>query len=296
MELNLSFAQLGHLVGLAADKVNPASRAVLPIILLAVLAEMLLIVLRGGRYPWKDTMVSAGVAIGHSITQAVANGLLIGVLAAAVYRYRLFTIDTGFDHWPALLALFLLADFAFYWEHRCAHEIRLLWASHSVHHSVERLVLLAAGRLAWTPIISGVFVFYLPVIWLGFTPLWVFGMASASLTYQIFVHTELVPRIGWLEWVINTPSAHRVHHASNTQYLNKNYGGVLLIWDHLFGTYQAEQSDIPIVYGLVHARSRPGNAFVIAYEELWDMAKEVVRAKSWRERWSRLFGPPGWAP
>jgi sterol desaturase/sphingolipid hydroxylase (fatty acid hydroxylase superfamily) len=298
MEFNLSFHQLSELVSHVG---NPAAKTVLPVILLAVFAEILVIYLQGGRYPWRDTAVSAGVAIGHLITQAAAQGLIVGIFAATVYHYRLFTIDVGLDsggldHWPALIALFLLADFAFYWEHRSAHQIRVMWASHSVHHSVERLVLLAAARLAWTPVISGVFLFYLPLVWLGFSPVAVFGMASASLTYQIFVHTEVVPRIGWLEWVINTPSAHRVHHASNEQYLDKNYGGVLLIWDHLFGTYQAERKDIPIKFGLVHARSRPRNVVIIAYEELGQIIRDVARAKSWRERWGRVFGRPGWAP
>jgi sterol desaturase/sphingolipid hydroxylase (fatty acid hydroxylase superfamily) len=298
MELNLSFEQLRDLFSHLG---NPAAKAVLPVILFAVLVEIVLIRLRGGTYPWRDTAVSAGVAVGHALTQAAANGLIVGIFAAAVYHYRLFTIDVGLDHWgldhwPALIALFLLADFAFYWEHRCAHQIRLMWASHSVHHSVERMVLTAAARLAWTPVISGVFLFYLPLIWLGFSPLAVFAMASASLTYQIFVHTELVPHIGWLERVINTPSAHRVHHASNAEYLDRNYGGVLLVWDHLFGTYRAERKEIDIRFGLVHARSRPGNPVVIAYEELGNIIRDVARATTWRERWGRVFGRPGWTP
>lgn len=293
MELNLSFAQLRRL---ADGAPNQAAVAMLPLILLAILAEILVIQARGDRYPWRGSLVSAAIAIGHAIVQAAANGLILGIIAAAVYRFRVATIDVSLGNVPALLALFLLADFAFYWEHRCSHRVRFMWASHSVHHSVERLVLTAAFRLAWTPMLSGVFLFYLPVVWLGFPPQWVFGVASASLTYQIFVHTELAPRIFWLEFLINTPSAHRVHHASNAEYIDKNYGGVLLVWDRLFGTYQAERPDIPIVYGLIHARSKPANPFVIAYEELWEMARDVLRARTWREIWGRLWGPPGWTP
>ncbi len=166
-----------------------------------------------------------------------------------------------------------------------------MWASHSVHHSTERMVAAAAFRLSWTPILSGVFLFYLPIVWIGYDPVWVFGMASAGLTYQFFVHTELVPRIGWLEWVINTPSAHRVHHASNPEYIDKNFGGVLLIWDHLFGTYQAELPKVKIRYGLAHPRSSE-NPFVIAYEDLWRMLKEVFTARSWQERLRSVIGPP----
>ena len=117
-------------------------------------------------------------------------------------------------------------------------------------------------------------------------------MVSASLSYQFFVHTELVPRIGWLEWLINTPSAHRVHHASNAEYLDKNYGGVLSIWDHLFGSYQVERSDIPIRYGLAHPRSSPNNPFIIAYEELWQTLKAAFTAGTARRFFAVLWGPP----
>lgn len=293
MEFNLSFAQLSQLTDILP---NHAAAAALPIMALAILAEILVIQARGGRYPWKGSLVSVTVAIGHLIAQAAAHGLILGIIAAAVYRFRIFTIDASFTRPWTLLGLFLLTEFAFYWEHRCAHRVRLMWASHSVHHSADRLVFTAAFRLAWTPILSGVFLFYLPVVWLGFAPQWVFGIASASLAYQFFIHPELAPRIGWLEWALNTPSAHRVHHACNPEYIDKNFGGVLLIWDHLFGTYQAERPDVEIAYGVIPARSRPSNAFVIAYEELWEMIKEVFRAHSWREGWGRVWGPPGRTP
>jgi len=149
-----------------------------------------------------------------------------------------------------------------------------------------------AFRLSWTPILSGVFLFYLPIVWIGYDPRWVYGMVSASLTYQFFIHTELVPRIGWLEWVINTPSAHRVHHASNAEYIDKNFGGVLLVWDHLFSSYQAELPEIPIRYGLTHPRSSPNNPFVIAYEGLWQTFKAALNAGSLRAGLARVFGPP----
>ena len=164
--------------------------------------------------------------------------------------------------------------------------------SHSVHHSSEEMLVTTAYRLAWTPILSGIFLFYLPIVWIGYDPVWVYGMVSASLSYQFFVHTELVPRIGGVEWLVNTPSAHRVHHASNPEYIDKNYGGVLLIWDHLFGSYQAERSDIPIRYGLAHPGSAPNNPFVIAYEELWLTLKAVLRAGNMRKPLALLSGPP----
>lgn len=293
MEIDLSFAQLARLFQFAPNRVLPA---VLPVILLAVVAEMLAILLRRGRYPWGGSLVSLAIAVGHALAQAATNGIILGVIAAGVYEFRLTTIDVSFEHWPALVALFVLADFSFYWQHRLSHRIRLMWASHSVHHTVERMVLIAAVRLAWTPILSGIFLFYLPLIWIGFPPAWVFGTLSASLAFQFFIHTELVPRIGWLEWVINTPSAHRVHHASNPEYIDKNFGGVFLIWDRIFGTYEPERPEVPVVFGLVHKRSSATNPFIIAYGELWELARDVFRARNWRERFCRVFAPPGWEP
>ena len=116
-------------------------------------------------------------------------------------------------------------------------------------------------------------------------------MVSLSLRYQFFVYTELVPHIRWLEWIINTPSAHRVHHASNPEYLDKNYGGVLLIWDHLFGSYQAERPEIEIRYGLVHPRSSD-NPFVVAYEDFWQMIKEAFGTGRVGKALARMWGPP----
>ncbi|MBL8703506.1 MAG: sterol desaturase family protein, partial [Rhodospirillales bacterium] len=271
---------------------------VLPIFLFVILAEALVMILRGRAYPVKHTGVSLLIWAGHLVTQAATHGILYTVLAVAVYEFRLTTIPIALDwhHLPAIVALFLLTDFAFYVEHRCSHRVRLMWASHSVHHSIEEMVFSAAFRLSWTPLLSGVFLFYLPIIWIGFDPKYVMGFVSVGLMYQFFVHTELVPRIAGLEWLINTPSAHRVHHASNPEYLDKNFGGVLLIWDRLFGTYEAERPEIKTVYGLVHPRSRPYNPVVVCYEEFWSILKDLFRARRWRDRWNYLWAPPGWTP
>jgi sterol desaturase/sphingolipid hydroxylase (fatty acid hydroxylase superfamily) len=271
---------------------NPVLAVFLPIFLATTVIEGLLLWRRQGEYPWKNACVSIAMAIGHFITQAAAHGLIFGVIAVAVYKIRLTTIPVSFDHWLNLVILFVLVDLGFYIEHRCSHRMRFLWASHSVHHSSEKMLATTAYRLSWTPILSGVFAFYLPIVWIGYDPVWVYGMVSISLTYQFFVHTELVPRVGWLEWFINTPSAHRVHHASNPEYIDKNYGGVLLIWDHLFGSYQAERADIPIRYGLAHPRSSPNNPFVIAYEELWQTLKTAFTAGTARRGLKALWGPP----
>jgi sterol desaturase/sphingolipid hydroxylase (fatty acid hydroxylase superfamily) len=277
---------------LAGRMSNPVSAIFLPIFLIVTVLEAVAIIVRSGSYPWKNAGVSLCMAIGHVVTQAAAHGLILGIIATAVYRIRLTTISVSSNAWFNLVILFLLVDLGFYVEHRCSHRIKLLWASHSVHHSSEKMQVTTAFRLSWTPIVSGVFAFYLPIVWIGYDPVWVYGMVSGSLTYQFFVHTELVPRIGWLEWVINTPSAHRVHHASNREYIDKNFGGVLLVWDHLFGSYQAERDDIAIRYGLAHQRSSPNNPFVIAYEELWQTMKAAWQAGSLPGAALRLWEPP----
>jgi sterol desaturase/sphingolipid hydroxylase (fatty acid hydroxylase superfamily) len=286
MEFYLSFEQL---LGRGA---NSVALIFLPLFLIMTVLEGLIILYQQGTYPWKNAGVSALMTVGHFITQAVTHGLIFGVIAAFIYKIRLTTIPVSFHHWFSLIVLFLLVDLGFYVEHRCSHRIRFLWASHSVHHSSEKMQATTAFRLSWTPILSGVFLFYLPIVWIGYDPVWVYGTVSLSLSYQFFVHTELVPRIGWLEWIINTPSAHRVHHASNAEYIDKNYGGVLLIWDHLFGSYQAERPDIEIRYGLAHPRSAPNNPFVIAYEDLWLTLKDAFSAGSVRGALARMWGPP----
>ncbi len=271
---------------------SPIILVFLPIFLATTVIEGLLILYRQGTYPWKNAGVSTVMAVGHFLTQAATHGLLFGIIAASVYRIRIATVPVSLHHWLSLIVLFFLTDLAFYIEHRCSHRIRMLWASHSVHHTSEMMLATTAYRLSWTPILSGVFLFYLPIVWIGYDPVWAYGMVSVSLTYQFFVHTELVGRIGWLEWIVNTPSAHRVHHASNPEYLDKNYGGVLLIWDHLFGSYRAERPDIPIRYGLVHPRTAPSNPLVIAYEDFWQTFKAALRAGSAREGLAKLWGPP----
>ncbi len=286
MEFYLSFEQL---LGRGA---NSVALIFLPLFLVMTVLEGLVILYRQGTYPWKNAGVSVLMTVGHFITQAATHGLIFGVTAASIYQIRLTTIPVSFHHWFSLIVLFVLVDLGFYVEHRCSHRIRLLWASHSVHHSSEKMQATTAFRLSWTPILSGVFLFYLPIVWIGYDPVWVYGMVSLSLTYQFFVHTELVPHIRWLEWVINTPSAHRVHHASNPEYIDKNYGGVLLVWDHVFGSYQAERPDIEIRYGLAHPRSAPDNPFVIAYEDLWLTLKEAFDAGSVRRAFARMWGPP----
>ena len=282
-------------VGSAMELFNNPSVAVffLPAILVAIVWEGIAYRRRHGAYPWRDSFASLAIAAGHSLSGVVTNAAITAGLALIVWHYRIATIDLG--KWWNVLLLFVLLEFCYYWYHRAAHRVRLMWGSHSVHHSPEELTLSAAYRLNWTPILSCSWVVFLPLVWIGFDPVWVFGMLSASLLYQFWLHTTLIPRLGPLELVFNTPSNHRVHHASNAEYIDRNFGGVLVVFDRLFGTYTPESAAVPIRYGLVHKVSSR-NPVVIVFHEFYALLCDLWRARSWRDRVAYIFAPPGWRP
>jgi sterol desaturase/sphingolipid hydroxylase (fatty acid hydroxylase superfamily) len=270
-----------------------AIKGFLPVLLIAIVIEGLLYWRRNRRYRWRDSIASLAIAIGHSLSGIVSYAVINTGLALLVWRYRVTTIDLG--QWTNIVLLFLAVEFAYYWYHRTAHRVRLLWGSHSVHHSPEELTFSAAYRLNWTPLLSGAWLFFLPLVWLGFDPAWVFGIVSASLLYQFWLHTTLIPRLGPLEWVLNTPSSHRVHHGSNPEYLDRNYGGTLIVFDRLFGTYQAEDPAIAIRFGLVHPVTSL-NPLVIVFHEFAAVLGDLRRARNWHDRLAHVFAPPGWQP
>jgi sterol desaturase/sphingolipid hydroxylase (fatty acid hydroxylase superfamily) len=197
-----------------------------------------------------------------------------------------------------LLLLFLGTELTYYWIHRASHEVRWLWASHMVHHTPEHIHLASAFRLGATELFSGGWLFHLPLYWLGFNPLAVSGMLTVNLFYQFWLHTDLIGRLGPLEWIFNTPSHHRVHHASNPKYLDKNMGMFLIIWDKMFGTFQPELTEKeyqPLKYGLTKPLEKETPLRIIFHEwiQLW---KDVARKDlGWKEKWFYLFGPPGWS-
>jgi sterol desaturase/sphingolipid hydroxylase (fatty acid hydroxylase superfamily) len=194
-----------------------------------------------------------------------------------------------------LVALLIGQDFCYYWFHRASHRIRWFWATHAVHHSSNDLNFAAAYRFGWTGRLTGATIFYVPLVWLGFEARPVLIANALNLLYQFWLHTEWIPKLGWLEYVLNTPSHHRVHHAANPEYLDRNYGGVFIIFDRIFGTFVAERDDLPCRYGLV-TPLRSNNPIVIAFHEWKALARDLWQARSWRDRWSYLFGPPGWQP
>ncbi|WP_454633151.1 sterol desaturase family protein [Bradyrhizobium cenepequi] len=239
-------------------------------------------------HDWRESAASFGVALGQNLIRALEAGIIAMPFAFA-YQHRL--LDFSATSPPALLGLFFGSEFLYYWQHRASHRIRWMWATHRVHHSPTRLNLTAAIRLGWTGNISGNFLFFLPLAWIGFHPFAILAMLAVNLFYQLLIHTELAPRLGPLELLMNTPTHHRVHHASNETCLDKNFGGMLIIFDRLFGTFAAAPEQEPLRYGLVGG-TPSYNPVRIAFGEWTAMLRDVLNAKGAGAKLQALFGPP----
>ncbi|GAB3544591.1 sterol desaturase family protein [Spirosoma fluminis] len=241
-------------------------------------------------YNAKDTASSLAMGIGNVIVGLVGKVIVFGVYSF-VYQFRLFTIDM--TQWWAWLALFLADDFSYYWFHRTSHSSRYFWASHVIHHSSQKYNLGTALRQTWTGTLSGAFLFWAWLPLVGFSPVAVMTMQAISLLYQFWIHTELINKLpAPIEYVFNTPSHHRVHHGSDLDYLDKNHGGILIIWDRLFSTFEPERNRP--TYGLTK-NIDSYNPVRIAFHEWSDIAHDLRRSSSVRNALGYLFGPPGWS-
>jgi sterol desaturase/sphingolipid hydroxylase (fatty acid hydroxylase superfamily) len=267
----------------------------LPVVVaIATLEGLVLALVMRRNYNWRAYFASLADALGRQYVVLTFVSLSIAAPAFDLaHSHRLFTIPL--DTALAVVLLLIGQDFCYYWFHRCSHSIRWFWATHAVHHSSNDLNLAAAYRFGWTGRLTGASIFYVPLVWLGFEQKPVFIATALNLLYQFWIHTDWIPKLGWLEYVLNTPSHHRVHHAANPEYIDRNYGGVFIIFDRIFGTFVAERDDVPCRYGLVHPL-RSNNPVVIAFHEWVALARDLWQARSWRERWLYLFGPPGWQP
>lgn len=239
-------------------------------------------------YDWRAYAASLGDAMGRFAVDSLGLSVVTPMLMW-VYAHRLG--DVSLNTVTQWLLLFFLEEFLYYWYHRCAHRVRWFWATHAVHHSPNALTLAASLRLGWTGKLTGTGLFFAPLLWLGFAPLAVFGMLAVNLLYQFWLHATWIPKLGSLEWVLNTPAHHRVHHASNPEYLDKNYGGVLIIFDRIFGTLVTERGDVPLRFGLttpLHSH----NPFVIATHEWRHLAQDLWAAHSVSDLARALFARP----
>ncbi len=235
-----------------------------------------------------ETAASIGVAIGDILARTI-TGVVAAVPFYVCYQHRLFDIPLN-TAW-SWIALFVGTEFFYYWFHRASHRIRWLWATHAVHHSATHFNLSAAIRLGWTGTISGAFVFFLPLALIGFHPLAIALMLGFGLIYQFFLHTALPVKLGPLEWILNTPQHHRVHHASNETCLDKNYGSVLIVFDRLFGTFTAAPADEPLRFGL-KGREPSNNPIRIALSEWNHLWCDVKKAPTLRAKAKVLISAP----
>ncbi len=238
---------------------------------------------------WKETAANIVIAAVNSLLERTAYGLVFIVALAIAESFVPTRLPVNAWTWIAAL---LLADFTYYWMHRFEHEIRALWAYHSVHHSSPEFNLTTAFRLAW---VEGLveWIFFLPMILLGFDLVQTLVAILVVVAYQTWIHTQKIGRLGWLDKIFNTPSVHRVHHGANPAYLDKNYGGILILWDRLFGTYQAETE--PVTFGITKPLET-ANPIVINFGEFLAIARDCLRAKSLRDAWGYLVKRPGWEP
>ncbi len=239
-------------------------------------------------YDVRESAASFGVALGNIVTRPLTS---MAVMLVFPFFAQFAPWSLPIQNPMVWIAGFVAFEFLYYWMHRFSHTIRWLWASHAVHHSAAHFTLPAAIRLGWTNLISGEWLMFLPLVLLGFPPLMVVILLSANLTYQFFLHTELSPRWGPLELVLNTPAHHRIHHASNERYLDKNFGGVLIVFDRLFGTFAADDHGDPVVFGLTRPIASY-NPFVISLREWGRMGRDVIASRSLREAAGHMFGRP----
>lgn len=243
-----------------------------------------------GDYDKKDAWASIGMGVGSAVINLLTKTAAF-VVYAWLYQFRLFDLSSI---WWVWILLFFADDLTFYLHHRSCHEIRLFWAAHVNHHSSQNYNLAVALRQSW----GELFHKYIWWIWLpimGFHPLMILTIMTISLIYQFVLHTEVVKKLpAPFEYFFNTPSHHRVHHASNVRYLDRNHAGILIIWDRLFGTFEPEREEEKVVYGIT-TNIDTYNPLKIASHEYLALIGDVRRAPGLKAKLGYIFKPPGWS-
>lgn len=238
-------------------------------------------------YDIKDSFTNALLALLHQGADAIALIVLMPFFYW-LYQFRLFDIELTV---LTVLGAFVLQDFLYYWFHRASHHMHWLWAAHVVHHSSTKMNFTTAFRQSLMYPLAGMWLFWMPMILLGFEPVIVFAVVALNLAYQFFVHTQVVKKLGWFESVFNTPSHHRVHHAINNGYLDKNFAGVLIVWDKLFGTYVEEDENKPCKYGII-GQLHSNNPIKITFHQWQHLFKSTYRANGLKAKLKVVFGYP----
>lgn len=262
-----------------------------PAFFVLIAVELFLDKIKGTHYYRVNDAISSLSAGVLSRMTAIVQQLIPITFYLWVYKH--FAITNLPDSALMWLLAFVLYDFFYYWNHRLGHEISLLWAAHVVHHSSEEYNLTTALRQTSGDVLS--WVFYLPMAVLGFPPQMVITVAALNLIYQFWIHTRHIGQLGWFEWLFVSPSHHRVHHAQNSCYIDRNYGGVFIIWDRLFATFQQELQAQPPIYGIRKALHswNPIWANLQVYAQL---CHDSLRTRRWRDKLRIWLGPTGWRP
>jgi sterol desaturase/sphingolipid hydroxylase (fatty acid hydroxylase superfamily) len=264
-----------------------------PVFLLLIAVEFAVGVARGrNTYRLHDALASIGLGIMSQLTGVFTKLATVGIYTA-VFAHAAPWVLPADSAWVWLAAL-LLYDLCYYWQHRLGHTCALFWAAHVVHHQSEDYNLSTALRQTSGGWLAG-WVFYLPMALLGVPPTVFAAVALIDLLYQYWVHTQQVGRLGWFDRWFCSPSNHRVHHAVNDRYLDRNYGGILIVWDRLFGSFQEELDADPCVYG-TRAPLRSWNPLWANLQVYVELAKDSWRAASWADKLRVWLRHPGWRP
>ncbi len=262
---------------------------IFPILLLIIGIEILIYKKRQMPFPYRDAALSLGMSAVYQVVNGVTGQVLrpLNQVFFGISQYR-FTMNHVWD-W---VLLFFLIEFFYYWRHRAAHGVNLMWASHSVHHSPVTMTFSGAYRLSLTSIFSLAFIFFIPIYAFGFPPEAVSLVFSANLLYQFWLHTDLIPKLGWFEKIFNTPSHHRVHHAVNPIYIDKNHGGVLIIFDRMFGTFQEELESEAPRYGLI-GKENSWNPLKLWFQDWASIGRHFLECRNFEDVCINVFGAPG---
>ena len=260
----------------------------LPIIFMLMMAEATVSQYQNKKYyKNKDTLCTSGLVVGNILMSLTIKGATLA-LHIYLYQFRVFDISNSIPVWLLWVLTFVLIDFVFYIYHRCSHKIRFLWAIHMSHHSSEEMNFGVSLRQAWLGPVSKIpFFAILPLI--GFDPTVIAVAGVISTLWGVVGHTQMVGKLGPLEWILNTPSHHRVHHGSNPEYIDKNYGNLLIIWDRLFGTFEPEKAKV--TYGLVN-NVNTFNPIKITLMDWQAMLREIKEKEKASEKIKIFFGAP----
>ena len=262
-----------------------------PIVIALILIESLVSSSKKlGYYKRGDSMGTIGLIIGNVIVNLLTKTSILGFYLF-LYQYKLFDISS-LSLWIQVISTLIVIDFIYYWFHRTSHRVRFFWGIHMNHHSSEEMNFLVSLRQAWfNPLFRLPFFFILPLI--GFDPLLTFVVGAASTLWAVIQHTQTIGKLGPLEWFMVTPSAHRVHHGVNVEYLNKNFGNLFIVWDRIFGTYAEEKE--AVIFGLT-TNVKTFNPFRITAFSWLQFVNDFKQSNNLSDKFMSFFGSPEWSP